>query len=199
MPVVPSLIVGTVDLLLCPVALTPLNIAAAANFVLNADPTSRLSLSTAYTTRSLSSSPLTRRCHQQPQLHLQPPSERSVSIPPTVFNCSSALVSLKLLQRRHWSYQRLIYPMLSTEQFLGSKVTRNSKTNHRLAALLQISMLRSILTVHAERCYNRVQFLATRTSILRLQYRCPVLKNAIPTCLIAGLWLRPSIQPEARL
>ncbi|KAJ7166394.1 hypothetical protein C8R43DRAFT_193569 [Mycena crocata] len=95
------------------VAPTPLDIAAAVNVVLTADPTSRLSLSAPYTPGS-SLSPLIRRRRPQPRLHLLPPSERPVSIPPTIFKCSTPPPFSKSLQRRRWSHQHLTYPMLNS-------------------------------------------------------------------------------------
>ncbi|KAJ7166431.1 hypothetical protein C8R43DRAFT_986030 [Mycena crocata] len=85
-----------------------------------------------------SSSPLTRRRRPQPQLHIQPPSERLVSIPPTIFKCSAPSPSSKSLQRRHWSHQRLDYPVfvsLVQDCPSGFKIPRFGATS---SAQLQI-------------------------------------------------------------
>ncbi|KAJ7166433.1 hypothetical protein C8R43DRAFT_986059, partial [Mycena crocata] len=104
-----------------------------------------------------SSSPLTRRRRPQPQLHIQPPSERLVSIPPTIFKCSAPSPSSKSLQRRHWSHQRLDYPVfVSLVQYCpsGFKIPRFGATS---SAQLQIqtpgpqfyqSALVSVLILH---------------------------------------------------
>ncbi|KAJ7140010.1 hypothetical protein C8R43DRAFT_1131748 [Mycena crocata] len=81
--------------------------------------------------------PLSRRRRQQPQLHLQPPSKRLVSIPLTMFKCSTPSSSSKSLQRRPWSYQRRSYPMLVSPL---QNCTGGFKIKHRLDSGPEISM-----------------------------------------------------------
>ncbi|KAJ7118487.1 hypothetical protein C8R43DRAFT_1153672 [Mycena crocata] len=183
MPMVPSLVVGTVGVLFVVAAPTPLDIAADAVVVLDADPTSRLLTCTPHSTRC----PRHRRSSAAAISNdlnrtatFQTPSGHLTSLLPPFPNPPRRQYPSKSLRRRHWSYQRIAYPMLlqnrATDLNMAADPLRRFKPRSQLQ--LRLSVANGLQTLTTP--YTATQYCEFNTSRMRVR----VTRNATLTTFV---------------